>query len=76
MPHVWALMSIHYYALRPASLYKEFIYFFLREGEKHQGIVASRAPPTGGLAHDPGMCPDWELNWRPFGLQSGAQFTD
>ena len=33
-----------------------------REGEKHQRMVASRAPPTGDLAHNPGMCPDWEWN--------------
>ena len=25
--------------------------------------------PTGDLAHNPGMCPDWELNWQPFGSQ-------
>ena len=24
---------------------------------------------TGDLARNPGMCPDWESNWRPFGLQ-------
>ena len=28
--------------------------------------VASCMPPTGDLAHDPGMCPDWELNPQPF----------
>ena len=33
-----------------------------REGEKHQCVVASCAPPTGDLAHSPGMCLDWELN--------------
>ena len=26
-----------------------------REGEKHQCVVASRAPPTGDLAHNPGI---------------------
>ena len=40
-----------------------------REGEKHQCVVASHTAPTGDLAHSPGMCPDWELNWRPFGSQ-------
>ena len=25
--------------------------------------------PSGDLAHNPGMCPDWESNWVPFGLQ-------
>ena len=44
-----------------------------REGEKHQCVVASRAPPTGDLACNPGMCPNWELNWRPFGLQASTQ---
>ena len=33
-----------------------------REGEIHQCVVASPAPPTGDLASNPGMCPDWELN--------------
>ena len=47
-----------------------------REGEKHQCVVASRAPPTGDLAHNQGKCPDWVLNWRPFGLQAGAQSTE
>ena len=52
-----------------------FIYFW-REGEKHPCVVASCAPPAGGLAHNPSMCPDWELNPRPFGLQDGTQSTE
>ena len=32
-------------------------------------MVASHTPPTGDLAHNLGMCPDWEWNRRPFGLQ-------
>ena len=62
---------------------KYFVYLFLergrkgeREGEKHQCVVVSLAPPTGGLAHNPGMCPDWESNWGPFGLQAGIQSTE
>ena len=42
-------------------------------GEKHQGVVASHVAPTGDLAHNPGMCPDWESNWRPFDLQASTQ---
>ena len=38
-----------------------------REGEKHQCVVSSHAPPTGDLAHNIGMCPDWESNWQPVG---------
>ena len=60
-----------------------FIYFFRereregeREGGKHPCVVASRVPPTGDLAHNPGMCPDWESNQRPFGSQAGAQSTE
>ena len=51
-----------------------------REGEKQhaekQGVVASGAPPTGDMARNPGMCPDWESNQPPFGLQAGTQSTD
>ena len=47
-----------------------------REGEKHQCVVASHVPPTGDLAHNPGMCPDWESNQRLFGLQASTQSTE
>ena len=36
--------------------------------EIHQ-LAASRTPLTGNLACNPGMCPDWESNQQPFGLQ-------
>ena len=56
--------------------FKDFIYLFLergreeeREGEEYQGVVASHMAPTGDLAHNPGMCPDWESNRQPFGSQ-------
>ena len=44
-----------------------------REGEKHQCVVTSHAPPTGDLARNQDMCPDWELNRQPFGLQASIQ---
>ena len=47
-----------------------------REGEKHQCGVASCAPPTGDLAHNSGMCPDWESKSRPFCSQVGTQSTE
>ena len=56
-----------------------FMYLFLERGggrEKHQGVVASCVPPTGNLAHNPGTCPDWESNQRPFGLQTHPQSTE
>ena len=61
-----------------------FIYLFLeQEGEggrkrqrEHQRVVDSLTPPTGYLAHNGGMCPDWESNQRPFSLQASAQSTE
>ena len=41
-----------------------------RKGEKHQCVIASYVVVPGDLACNPGMCPNWELNWQPFGLQS------
>ena len=38
--------------------------------------VASRTPPTGDLACNPGMCPDWESNQRPFVSQASTQSTE
>ena len=63
--------------------FKDFyLFIFLNRGEgreknidvqeKHR-LVASRTPPIGALAHNPGMCPDRELNRQPFSLQASAQ---
>ena len=48
---------------------KNIFYLFLerekegeREGEKYQCVTASTTTPMGDLAHNPGMCPDWESN--------------
>ena len=53
----------------------KIIYLFLergegREGEKHQCVVASHTPPTGDMACNSRMCPDWELNGRPLSSQA------
>ena len=47
-----------------------------RKGEKHQCVVASHMAPTGDLARNPGMCPDWEWNLWPFGSQADTQSTE
>ena len=47
-----------------------------REGEKHQCVAASCVPPNGDLAHNPGMCPDWEWIQRSFGSQARAQSSE
>ena len=41
-----------------------------------QRSVASLRPPPGDLVCNPGMCPDWELNWRPLGLQASTRSTE
>ena len=46
------------------------------EGEKHQCVAACHAHPTGDLDSNPGMCLNWESNWRPFGLQASPQPTE
>ena len=68
--------------LKAQIIFKGFYLFIYRERgrererEKHQCVVASHTPLTGDLARIPGMCPDWELNWQPFGSQAGAQSTE
>ena len=66
------------------SFFKDFIYLFLeRAEEKEKGRERNIYvwlplvhPLTGDLACNPGMCPDWALNWRPFGLQARTQSTE
>ena len=36
----------------------------------------SHDPPTGDLICNPGMCPDGESNWQPFGSQGNTQSTE
>ena len=52
--------------LDPLPIFFRFYFFIFGErvgegerGEKHRS-VASCMPPTGDLAGNPGMCPDWE----------------
>ena len=63
------------------------LFFFLsqlflekgRQGERERNInvwLPLTRPPTGDLASNPGMCPDWESNQPPFGLQVGTQSTE
>ena len=61
---------------------KDFIYlsFFIererkgeREEEKHW---CGREKSVRCLAHNPGICTDWESNWWPFGSQAGIQSTE
>ena len=38
-------------------------------------MLVSHTSPTGDLARNPGMCPHWEWNLRPFGSQASIQST-
>ena len=76
------LLAVHLFIERKyiylaRAFFFNFIYF-QRGGrrEKHQCVIASQVPLTGDLAHNLRMCPDWELNQRLCGLQSGAQSTE
>ena len=70
--------------MKPRNIFTDFIYLFLdragrdweREGEKHQCVIASLTSPTRDLAQNLGMCPDWEMNWWPFGVQARTQSTE
>ena len=39
-------------------------------------LAASHMPPVVDPVCNPGTCPDWELNQRPFISQAGAQSTE
>ena len=64
--------------------FKIFIYLFLereegREKERERNInvwLPLTHPLTGDLAHNPGMCPDRELNRQPPGSQASTQSTE
>ena len=65
--------------------FKDVIHLFIsrkrgregeREEEKPQCVVAFHVLPTGDLARNPGMCPDWELNQEPFSSQASTQSTE
>ena len=47
-----------------------------REGKTQKCVVVFHEPRTGDPACNPGMCPDWESNQWPFGLQAGTQPTE
>ena len=82
-PFIFCLSNYFVFFYFPNIKKKDFIYLFSergegreKEGEKPQCVVASCTPPTGDLAHNPGMCPDWESNQQPCGLQAGTQSTE
>ena len=69
--------------VRYQRFFKRF-YLFLeggegREKERERNInvwLPLAHPLLGDLFCNPGMCPDWESNQRPFGSQAGTQSTE
>ena len=66
-----------------AHFLKRFYVFILekregREKEKERNINVwlPLTHPILGTCHNPGICLDWELNQRLFGLQAGTQSTE
>ena len=47
-----------------------------REGEKHQCVVASHAPPYGDLACNPGMCPRLGIELATLWFAARTQSTE
>ena len=45
------------------------------EIEKY-GLAVFGTPPTGDLAQNAIVCPDWEMNRQPLGFQAWAQSTE
>ena len=70
----------------PHEIQSCFLFFFFLKilllldrgkGREERGKETSMCGcPIEDLAHNPGMCPDWELNQRPFGLQACTQSTE
>ena len=59
--------------LNKLNLLKNYLFIFREkgregeiQGEKRQCVVAYSTPPTGDLSCNPGVCPDWKSNQRPF----------
>ena len=69
--------------LKLSHFLKDFIYLFLERGEgRERGretsmcCCLSHIPTPGDLAHNPGTCPDLELNPQPLSSQASAQATE
>ena len=66
--------------------FKILFTYFQRQGGRKRGKhwcakrnidqLPPRTPLSGELACNPGMCPDRESKWWPFGLQAGDQSTE
>ena len=46
------------------------------EGREKERERNTNVSPTGDMARNPGMCPDWESNQQHFGFQASSQSTE
>ena len=53
-----------------------FIYLFLERQEGREKEERNNVRFPLDLAGDPGMCPDWKSNQRPFGSPASTQSTE
>ena len=47
-----------------------------KKRERNINVWVPLTCPGPQQACNPGTCPDWELNWWPFGSQAGVQYTE
>ena len=76
------------YILYRDDFLKDVIYILSERGEGREGgretsmyeryidHLPPACPQLGTLARNPGMCPDWESNPLPLGLQASVQSTE
>ena len=82
IPTLFSLLIISHLNIFKKIFKKDFICLLLERGEggRKKGRETcekyNHMAPAGDLAHNPGMCPDWDSNRRSFGSQASAQFTE
>ena len=83
LDYLGALIKFELWSIYNLSLKNILFIYFLeqrREGEgeegKHQCVVASRTPPTGYLASNPGMGLNWEYEPEIFWFAGGHSSTE
>ena len=54
----------------------EILFLDRGKGERNINVWLPLAHPTGDLARNPGMCPDWESNQQPFGSQAARRMLN
>ena len=67
----WEIINVLFSCNPFTFFFKKNPYFREREGETPK-CMRDHTSPTGDLACNPGMCPDWELNQQPFGHRRAA----